>query len=704
MTSRGDRSRPEAEREAARIDEFLQRFFGEGNDAGRYPGVIAPFIQSLRRGDDAPAVLPRFVEERGEFALYVIAADTAQVMPVADLIEAFAGPTYCLQGDTAPAELDPRDPVDAAVIDFAGANRTFVVQTGPTPEQRARLRAALTLMQTAVAARPARLWRIPRPIGRLLAEFDASLSAGGEAASLTVLDQLVAQGGITATNLAYLRIKRLDRLGRSKDLLSMDGLANVLRQDPPLPVKEAVLNAIYSALLEEPLRRGDVTAACDALRNADRPLPLPVHDAIAQYSDEAAATLLTAAIGRRDMPALQRMASTVADTDRVSALPRPLWEETASVLGQPDLLAPGMPGEQAPEQPDTPPGDEAAATRADVRPDADHLASDLPPAGEAVPESWPALCRAVADELPMAKAILREEAWRDWPSPAESDGEISQILEGLDDSSWALAWQVTGPFIQAVGYGAPAPLTARSLITYALAFDRLGPGDLIAIQALTEICLRASPSAPAYRDLLDELGGSCPQWVSPENALVALDFADRLVLAACPDDSARMNLAIALLDPLNSRQGRLEESDLAFASQLSGELAIPLDWQAPAELPDEVHPLAGLPPMTVLLYSLDHAVLDRTSAELQRLAPRLKISTSHDKTATDALKKKSRNADVVVLATRCAKHAATGFITENAHAAVITYADGSGSASLLRAATDGLGRAALPDAVPQSRG
>ena len=53
-------------------------------------------------------------------------------------------------------------------------------------------------------------------------------------------------------------------------------------------------------------------------------------------------------------------------------------------------------------------------------------------------------------------------------------------------------------------------------------------------------------------------------------------------------------------------------------------------------------------------------------AELQRLAPRLKIATSHDKAATDALKKKSRNADVVVLATRCAKHAATGFITENA--------------------------------------
>ena len=98
--------------------------------------------------------------------------------------------------------------------------------------------------------------------------------------------------------------------------------------------------------------------------------------------------------------------------------------------------------------------------------------------------------------------------------------------------------------------------------------------------------------------------------------------------------------------------------------------------------------------MNVLLYSLDKAVLDRTSAELQRLAPKLKIAISHDKVGTDSLKKKSRNADVVVLATRCAKHAATGFITENAGSAVVAYADGSGSASLLRAATNGLRRAA----------
>ncbi len=696
MTGRSYRPGTATAQDTARIEEFLGRFFGAGNDADSYTEIIEPFVKSLRRGDDAPAVLPRFVKERDTFALYVIAAGPSNIIPAADLIEAFAGPTYCTKGDTAPAELDPRDPVEASVIDFAGTNRTFVVEAGSNPGQRAKLRTALTLMQRTVAARPPRLWHVPRPLGRLLAEFDASLAAGGEAASQAALDQLAAQGGITATNLAYLRVKRLDRLGRSKELLSMDGLANVLRQDPPLPVKEAVLNAIYSTALDGPLGRGDVIAACDALRDADRPVPLPVHDNVTQYGDEAAVALMTAAIGRRDQPTLERMASAMLDTGRAGTVPRPLWEEAASLLDRPGLLAPARRDEEAPQQsPTRLSGEEPQAghPQPGTRPDAGPLPGQ-PPAGATVPASWPALFGAVAHDMPVAKVILREESWRDWPSPAESDDEIRQILDALDDVSWARAWQLAGPFIQAVGYSTPAPRTARAFITYALAFDRLGPGDLIALQALTEICLRASPPVSAYRELLDELGGACPQWVSPETALVALDFADRLVLAACPDDSTRMNLAIALLDPLNSRQERLEDSDLAFASQLSSELEIPLDWRTPSERPDEEPFFASLPAMTVLLYSLDMAVLDRTSAELKRLAPGLKIATSHDKAGTSALKKKSRNANVVVLATRCAKHAATGFITENARTAVITYADGSGSASLLRAATDGLRRAA----------
>ena len=65
------------------------------------------------------------------------------------------------------------------------------------------------------------------------------------------------------------------------------------------------------------------------------------------------------------------------------------------------------------------------------------------------------------------------------------------------------------------------------------------------------------------------------------------------------------------------------------------------------------------------------------------------ISTSSAHVGTQQLRQHARHADIVMLATGCAKHAATGFITENT-TAKIHYAQGSGSAPLLRATIDAL--------------
>lgn len=66
------------------------------------------------------------------------------------------------------------------------------------------------------------------------------------------------------------------------------------------------------------------------------------------------------------------------------------------------------------------------------------------------------------------------------------------------------------------------------------------------------------------------------------------------------------------------------------------------------------------------------------------------MSVSSDKDGNPALKQHARNADLIVLATRRATHAATGFITSNAAGALVQYADGSGSASMLRAVESGI--------------
>ncbi|MEV7075295.1 protein DpdD [Streptomyces sp. NPDC093990] len=673
------------------LEAFLQRFFGRGNDAwpdmDPDPGKgdrARPFVDLLRSGSDIPIVLPRYQQAQDRFAIYVIARDDAHATLVGNIITAFAGATYLSGVGVYPCTLDSNDPIEAAVQEFAGtATTTFRLETHPNRRFRQRLTDVALLMQHTLAHRPPRLWRAVKPTGRLLAEFDAALAAGGQAASQAVLDQLVGQGGITAANLAHLHIKRLTRLGLDRELLDYPGLGDVLRQDPPAPVKAAVLDAVFSCDVQKPLSRGDLPDAQQALHDRGFLALAPFENDMESYSADALVVLLLAAVTRGALHSSQRILTTIEHTGSRDVLPPVLREAATTLLGpqnapqsNPALEAAGTPVESP--KPPTPPS----------------LLQDTDPAAvEPIPASWAALFNAIADGYTGLNAILEDEVWTAWPSPASDDRAVAALLEELHDESQRKVWRCVGAFIESVGYDQPAPLSARALITCALAYDWLGPGDLLAVQALTEIVLRSSPSAVVYGQLLGELADTCERWVAPERAAIALDFADRLILEACPDPDARDSLALALLLPLSVHQGRLDVADIAMARRLSLELGIELDWH---EQPDEdlaqdtdasLQKAAG---RNVLLYSLDQRVLDRVSEGLQQLAPGVKVACAHDSVGSPALRQKARQADVVVLATRCAKHAATGFITQHAKATVIDYADGSGSASLMRAAVHGL--------------
>jgi hypothetical protein len=170
-------------------------------------------------------------------------------------------------------------------------------------------------------------------------------------------------------------------------------------------------------------------------------------------------------------------------------------------------------------------------------------------------------------------------------------------------------------------------------------------------------------------------------------------LADLLVQAAPADEEARLRLAMALLRPLHDHRGRLEPDQAGFAAQLSAELHTGLEWQKPeqAKQADPGQAPAAEVTLNVLLYSLDERVLARTEALLRTLAPGAEVRLSHDHVGTPRLKQQARGADLIVLATRCAKHAATGFIQSQARpSAQVIEADGSGSASMLRAVMAGM--------------
>ena len=51
---------------------------------------------------------------------------------------------------------------------------------------------------------------------------------------------------------------------------------------------------------------------------------------------------MTAAVGRNDRPALERMTAVMLETGRAEAVPRALWEEAISLSGKPSGPVPVM--------------------------------------------------------------------------------------------------------------------------------------------------------------------------------------------------------------------------------------------------------------------------------------------------------------------------------------------------------------------------
>jgi hypothetical protein len=649
---------------ASPVENFIKGFFGLGNAAwpGQDPGSSAgrglrPQVDIVwaREATEVPIVLPRRRESDGGVTVYVIARDRARAVVIADLITAFVGPTYS-SFDGLPAQLDPADSVDRAVLEFVGDGLTFKVASPRMTEGAAWK--ALLLLQDTVRQRPVRTWHVRKPVGRLLGEFEAALAAGDNFASGELLEQITAAGGLSPANLTNLKIKRLARLGRDAELLRLPGLADVVLTHPPTPIKDAILAAIYSTTIAAALETGDLKLAAQTLQDASTfVLPL-LGDGTAGLlglSGEALAVVgLTANI--RDDKHL--LAAVMLDPHRRMQL--------AHVS---TLLADAL----------------GAVATANAAPFSSGALESPVEAELAAPGSWLELVRVLSTGNTDVASVLASHNWEEWNPPDVEDEAIADILTDLGNEAADRAWLLAGPLVDADGYRRPAARTARQLIEIALLNDRFSPGDLAGIVALVEIFLRSGPNAGAYAALLDDLEGESNRWAGPDRATVVLDLVDLLVRAACPDQDARLRLALALLRPLRGQYARLEPEQARFARQLSAELQVGLEWPARDDTSQESS-LPQFPAVKVLLYSLDERVLERTKSILNEMAPNADIRLSHDKVGSVSLKQYAHGAEVIVMATRCAKHAATGFIRQHAPGtSVIAEADGSGSASLLRA-------------------
>lgn len=650
-------------------DEFVERFFGEGN--GIWPEAdpthsmtehLAPFLTVLAYPGECPLMLPRQRLAALPNEWYVIARDTAHAGRVRSLLEAAVAHTW-VPFDGRVATLDPADPVHRAILDFRGQGTTFVLKPKTADVERYAVR-SLRRLAVSLAGRPLRVAAVPRPVGRMLREFDLALSVGSVEGSAELLAEIESIGGISHENVAFLRVRRLARLGREGDLLADGSLSSLVVAEPPFLVREAVLGAWARVRILPLFQHKGIDAALAAVQQSDPDIAMLVDKAMLRTTDADVAVICAlVASARRD----QQLASAFARGRNwvegpIAGLATELGAAPATVAPKPESVT----AEKSVSEPAT-----------------------LP---EAEPESGPASWLEWVAELAQgASGSLDVDMVDTWEPAWTVDGVLGEAINNLPDLAEDNLLSGVAALLETDNPEHAASQTATALISRYLLSERFDPADLAALCGLLQIVVRSGPGQEDYERLLGDIRSYANQWVSVFNVVRVIDIAD--TVARGPVGAARDSFVSALMGPLNTQKSRLSATLRGLASIVTEDLNLGLDWHVQDEdrTLHEAAKAANLEPR-ILIYSLDTGTLARARDAIARQWPKASLEVSSDKVGNAALKQHARSADVVVLATRRATHAATGFIVSNAgDSTLIGYADGSGSASMLRAIESAVG-------------
>jgi hypothetical protein len=241
------------------------------------------------------------------------------------------------------------------------------------------------------------------------------------------------------------------------------------------------------------------------------------------------------------------------------------------------------------------------------------------------------------------------------------------------------------------------PLIRTLLEFYVFDDARSGNTWRAAVEMLGAL-VRCGVSDEEYSDGVDLLELLLEEGLPLDRVDDALDLLESLVLMT-PGQSSTLRAAACVQGGLQRWWERLGRAQIELFNQLGRELGsgatLPLP-KAHEPTDDEPSGFDRLEDKVVALYSLNERALTRVSKILKDTVTGVRVLTFHDKVGgSHALREAARTADVFVVVTGAAKHAATEFIEANREAESLTLrTHGKGSASLLRlleeSAHDGL--------------
>lgn len=709
------------------IDPRVSTFYDAPNevDINTLPGEAAELMRVLlsRLADGKRTLLPARVNNRARW--YGIAGSDRDGRLLTEEMGSWLGPPLC----DGPSVVErPEDVVDERAA-LLNSNRILLrsrVAAGWQGEARQNVRSLVDVWTLT----PERAPYTPRPVGRVLRHFYEAIAARDRGSATDALDEIRAGGLLSATNIRFLRVELLGRLGTPEDL----------RSDPLL--------ADISLLRRPPAVSDYLARAADALHvpPAAEELGDDTWRSIASAIEEVWPGLLAHPSQIRSVHGARCLALTelLAESPRRGVIDflRSDWIQDALVAGI--VAALESVAEPIPKEAEGPDGISAvlghyqhgdlelaldAAER--VEPDRGvatavmHAALNLGSAGAAV--------RAVAlvDRLPATDrdALLSQavesvfyrqlvernqgtqvpDGWMDWLR-----GEWPDRPDLLND--WSSAWEsdvaavheaadtLAGELLDAlhddrrgrVRNGLPA------LVRWLVADDGLRPPSIPLAVTIFDIMLGSDPGRAERRASLDLLGEILLTGCTTDEYRTAVtavrDQLSRLgprevdwltgildvqLFSAVPDTRLREELFAEALGIAGSWLGRIDDTEAIVLGKLFTDAGHDFDPSLTHHADVQTSRRARTF-KRVGIYSLSESAAQNAARWIRDQWPDVDVRLSHAHTNNPELNGLVRSSDVVLMQTSHAKHAATNAIERSVETSRLVRVNGRGATSLFQ--------------------
>jgi hypothetical protein len=233
----------------------------------------------------------------------------------------------------------------------------------------------------------------------------------------------------------------------------------------------------------------------------------------------------------------------------------------------------------------------------------------------------------------------------------------------------------------------------RSMIELLVFTSGIGDEDLTVFHQLVQAMLSFGGGSESYLELVGYAQDLLRDYAARSRIDWALDMLDLLLSSECPAPDARLSFAASVAGAFQKYSRWITPVQQRFLSDLCQDLGHPelIPPQAVPK-PEDVDklgagdPLSRLGGRSVAVYTLTENAGRRFVEVLMRECPSVVAETNHDHVATNQLKHLARNADVFIMVTASAKHAATLFIQSQRPSDLpLIRPSGKGTASMLRA-------------------